>query len=243
MRKKHCILIIEDSPNIRLLFRRMFEGASYEVLEAGSAAAAFERLAVVDPDVILLDLGLPDRDGLEIIPLISEKTTAPLLVVSARNSTEEKICALDLGADDFITKPFDVGEVLARVRAALRHRISARGAQWSLVVADVEVDLVYRRILKGGKEVHLTPKEYAVIAELAKYQGRVISHDQLLKSVWDNDYDRHIEYLRVVIRSIRSKLEDDVNRPAIILNERGIGYRMAASTQDTPGGDPVIGLR
>lgn len=229
MRKKHCILIVEDSPNIRLLLRRIFEGSSFDVLEAGTASGAMERLRAVEPDVILLDLGLPDRDGLELIPDIRVVTQAPLLVLSARDSSEEKVLALDLGADDFITKPFDIGELAARVRTAIRHQISARGAQWSVIVADVEIDLINRRILKGGREVHLTPKEYAVVAELAKYQGRIISHDQLLQGVWDNDYKRHIEYLRVVVRSIRGKLEADVNHPAIILNERGVGYRMAAS--------------
>jgi two-component system KDP operon response regulator KdpE len=243
MRKKYCILIIEDSANIRLLLRRMFEGASYDVLEAGSASVAMERLASIEPDVILLDLGLPDRDGLEMIPVIRETSSAPLLVLSARDSSEEKILALDLGADDFVTKPFDVGELSARVRTAIRHRISARGAQWSVIVADVEIDLINRRILKGGREIHLTPKEYAVVAELAKYQGRVISHDQLLKGLWNNDYDRHIEYLRVVVRSIRTKLEADVNKPAIILNERGVGYRMAAAGHESAREESLMGSR
>jgi two-component system, OmpR family, KDP operon response regulator KdpE len=240
MKKKHCVLIIEDSPNVRLLLRRMFERDGYEVIEAPSAAAALERLAVIEPDVIMLDLGLPDRDGLEIIPILAGGTGAALIVLSARNSSEEKVCALDLGADDFVTKPFDVNEVLARVRTAIRHRIKARGAQWSVIAGDVEIDLINRRILKNGMEIHLTPKEYAVIAELAKYQGRVITHEQLLKSVWENDYEHHIEYLRVVIRSIRTKIEAGGKGASIILNERGVGYRLSSSGGDICCKDPMI---
>ncbi len=232
MNNKHRILIVEDCSNIRLLLRRMFAGSGYEIVEAASGAAAMERLAVVEPDVILLDLVLPDLDGRELIPILNRRSAAAIVVVSARDSSEARISALDLGADDFIGKPFDVDELLARVRAALRRRISARGARWSIVIGDVEIDLVHRRVLKAGKAVHLTPREYAVVAELAKFQGRVISHDQLLGTVWDNDYDRHIEYLRVVIRSIRNKLEDNLLNPAIIINERGVGYRMLAPQRD-----------
>jgi len=227
MKKRFGILVVEDSPNIRLLLRRVLEGDDHEVWEAGSARAAIEQLAVVDPDVVLLDLGLPDRDGLELIPLIRERSLAPLIVISARDVSDDKISALDLGADDYVTKPFDIGELQARIRTALRHRIGARGAQCSVIVADVEIDLINRRIQKGGKDVRLTPKEYAVVAELAQYQGRVISHDQLLQSVWGNEVDRNIEYLRILVKTIRHKLESDTAKPSIIINERGIGYRLS----------------
>lgn len=220
------VLIVDDEPHIRRLLRTTLDRASYVVSEAGSAREALELLASEDPEVVLLDLGLPDRDGLELVPLIRKKSTATLLVISARDATDQKVTALDLGADDYVTKPFDTEELLARVRAALRHRMSAQGAQSSVVVQDVEIDLVNRRVLKAGEDVHLTPKEYGIMVELAKFPGRVITHDQLLKSVWPNDYERHIEYLRVVIRNIRQKIETDVARPAIIVNELGVGYRL-----------------
>jgi two-component system KDP operon response regulator KdpE len=220
------VLIVDDEPHIRRLLRTTLDRASYQVIEAGSAREALEALAAGDPDVVLLDLGLPDRDGLELVPIIRKNSNATLLVVSARDATEQKVTALDLGADDYVTKPFDTDELLARVRAALRHRMSAQGAQASVVVKDVEIDLINRRVLKAGEDIRLTPKEYNVIAELAKFPGRVITHEQLLKSVWANDYERHIEYLRVVIRNIRQKIETDLSRPAIIVNELGVGYRL-----------------
>ena len=220
------VLVIDDEPHIRRLLRTTFDRASYQVSEAASAREALEALAADDPDVVLLDLGLPDRDGLELVPIIRKRSNATLLVVSARDATDQKVTALDLGADDYVTKPFDTDELLARVRAALRHRMTAQGAQTSVVVKDVEIDLINRRVLKAGEDVRLTPKEYGVVAELAKFPGRVITHEQLLKSVWANDYERHIEYLRVVIRNIRQKIESDLSRPSIIVNELGVGYRL-----------------
>jgi two-component system KDP operon response regulator KdpE len=226
MNKRFDILLVEDSPNIRLLVRRLLENEDHAVWEADSARAALEMVASIDPDVILLDLGLPDCDGLELIPLIRAQTSAPLIVLSARDSSDYKVSALDLGADDYVTKPFDIDEFQARVRTALRRKISSQGAKSSISVADVEIDLVNRRIVKGGKVIRLTPKEYSVVAELAKYQGRVITHEQLLKSVWGNEFQRNIEYLRIIIKAVRKKIETDCSHPSIIINERGIGYRL-----------------
>jgi len=223
------VLVVDDEPHIRRLLRSTLERNAYEIIEAVDARDAMEKLAAAAPDVVLLDLGLPDRDGMELVPLIRKTSKATLLVVSARDATEQKVTALDLGADDYVTKPFDTEELLARMRAALRNRMSAAGAQLNVVVGDIEIDLVKRRVLKGGGEVHLTPKEYNVLAELARYPGRVITHDQLLKTVWANEYERHVEYLRVVIRNLRQKIEDDVSRPAIIVNELGVGYRLMGS--------------
>ena len=220
------VLVIDDEPQIRRLLRTTLARASYEVIEFGSAGDALDSLSTVEPDVVLLDLGLPDRDGMELVPIIRKRTNATLLIVSAREATEQKVTALDLGADDYVTKPFDTDELLARVRAALRHRMTAQGAQSTVTSGDVEIDLVNRRIFKAGKEIHLTPKEYGVVAELAKFPGRVITHDHLLRSLWANDYDRHIEYLRVVIRNVRQKIESDVLRPRIVVNELGVGYRL-----------------
>jgi len=227
--RKAKVLIVDDEAQIRRLLRTTLDRASYEVSEAASAREALELLATADPDVVLLDLGLPDRDGMELVPIIRQRSKATLLVVSARDATDQKVTALDLGADDYVTKPFDTDELLARVRAALRHRISAEGARSSVRVKDVEIDLVNRRVLKNGEDIHLTPKEYGVVAELARFPGRVITHDQLMKSVWANDYERHIEYLRVVIRNIRQKIEPDLSRPSIVVNELGVGYRLMGS--------------
>jgi len=229
VRKAAKVLIVDDEAQIRRLLRTTLDRASYEVSEAASAREALELLATADPDVVLLDLGLPDRDGMELVPIIRQRSKATLLVVSARDATDQKVTALDLGADDYVTKPFDTDELLARVRAALRHRISAEGARSSVRVKDVEIDLVNRRVLKNGEDIHLTPKEYGVVAELARFPGRVITHDQLMKSVWANDYERHIEYLRVVIRNIRQKIEPDLSRPSIVVNELGVGYRLMGS--------------
>lgn len=220
------VLIIDDEPQIRRLLRTALDRACYDVSEAASAREALDMLAATEPDVVLLDLGLPDRDGLELVPIIRKHSNATLLVVSARDATDQKVTALDLGADDYVTKPFDTDELLARVRAALRHRMNIQGAQSSVLVEDVEIDLVNRRVLKAGLDLRLTPKEYLVLAELAKFPGRVITHDQLLKAVWANEYERHIEYLRVVVRNIRQKIETDLSRPTIIVNELGVGYRL-----------------
>ena len=218
------ILVIDDEPQIRRLLDGTLGRAGYRVVEASSGREALAALADLQPDVILLDLGLPDRDGLELIPAIRRQSKAAILVVSARDATEQKVTALDLGAVDYVTKPFDTDELLARVRAALRGRIGAEGGRMTVTAGGVTFDLLNRRVVRDGEEIHLTPKEFAVVAELARFPGRVITHQQLLSVVWSHDYERHIEYLRVVIRNIRQKLEADPARPAIIVNELGVGY-------------------
>jgi two-component system KDP operon response regulator KdpE len=220
------VLIVDDEPHIRRLLRGTLERAGYRVIEAGSARQALAELEASPLDVVLLDLGLPDRDGMELLPLFQQKSRAAVLVVSAREATEEKVAALDLGAIDFVTKPFDTEELLARVRVALRSRLVADGGRSQVEAGDVSIDLVQRRIHKKGAEVHLTPKEFTVVAELARFPGRVITHDKLLAAVWPRDYERHIEYLRVIVRNIRQKLEDDPAQPAVIVNELGVGYRL-----------------
>jgi two-component system KDP operon response regulator KdpE len=224
------VLIVDDEPHIRRLLHGTLTRADYRVAEAGSARQALAEIEANPPDVILLDLGLPDRDGLELLPLIQQKSKAVVLVVSAREATDEKVAALDLGAIDYVTKPFDTEELLARVRVALRSRLIADGGRAAVETSGVTIDLVQRRIHRGDAEVHLTPKEFAVVAELARYPGRVITHDKLLAAVWPNDFERHIEYLRVIVRNIRQKLEDDATRPTIIVNELGVGYRLMGVT-------------
>jgi two-component system KDP operon response regulator KdpE len=223
-------LIVDDEPHIRRLLHGTLTRAEYHVTEAGSARQAMAEIEADAPDIVLLDLGLPDRDGLELLPLIQQKSKAAVLIISARDATDEKVAALDLGAIDYITKPFDTEELLARVRVALRSRLVADGGRASVVAGDVTIDLVQRRIHKKGEEVHLTPKEFGVVAELARFPGRVITHDKLLAAVWPRDYERHIEYLRVIVRNIRQKMEDDPAQPTIIVNELGVGYRLMGAT-------------
>lgn len=222
----HRILIVDDESHIRRLLRSMLVRSGYTVLEAADAREAMSLLASGKPDAVLLDLGLPDRDGLEVLPLIKTASDAAVLIVSAREATDEKVAALDLGADDYVTKPFDTDELLARLRSSLRRRLKAEAEFQVVRAGDVEIDLVNRRITKGGAEVHLTPKEYAFVAELAKHPGRVTSHGQLLRAVWGSVFEQNIEYVRVVVRNIRQKLEDDPAHPALIVNELGIGYRL-----------------
>jgi len=222
------VLIVDDEPHIRRLLHGTLARAGYRVREASSAREAMNELESCFPDVVLLDLGLPDRDGLELLPLIQRKSKAAVLIVSAREATEEKVAALDLGAIDYVTKPFDTEELLARVRVALRSRVVADGGSATVKCGDISIDLIGRCIHKRGEEVHLTPKEFGVVAELARFPGRVITHEKLLAAVWPREHERYIEYLRTVVRNLRQKLEDDPARPTVIINELGVGYRLMA---------------
>lgn len=221
----HKIVVVDDEPAIRRLLKAALERAGYAVTEAGTAREAQSALDIDRPDAVLLDLGLPDREGLELIPLVV-KSGAALLVISAREATQEKIAALDLGADDYVTKPFDTDEVLARLRRALRQRVSSNG-QPTVQINGLEIDLLARRVRRTGQDVHLTPKEYAVLAELAKHPGRVLTHAHLLRAVWGPAHEQDVEYLRVVARELRKKIEDNPSRPQIIKTEPAIGYRLA----------------
>ncbi len=226
MSNEPTILIVDDELQIRRLTRAALDRAGYRVIEANTGAEALKLTAAHEPDLVLLDLGLPDRDGLELIPLMLKQGRAAVLVVSARDATEEKVAALDLGATDYVTKPFDTEELLARVRAALRQRLTSDGGQAIVTAGSVVIDLTARRITRDGVEVHLTPKEFIAVAELARFPGRVITHQQLLRAIWPNEHDGYVEYLRVLVRNIRQKIEDDPARPALIVNELGVGYRL-----------------
>lgn len=220
------VLIVDDEAPIRRLLRGALERAGYSVAEAETAREALSLANHQRPEAILLDLGLPDRDGLELVPLLKSKHNAALLIVSAREATEEKVAALDLGADDYVTKPFDSEELLARVRAALRGRLAAQGASRPVTAGDVTIDLAGHRITRAGAEVHLTRKEYEVLSQLALAPGRVVLHKRILDAAWPHEHDKRVEYLRSIIRQLRQKLEDDPVRPSIIINEMGIGYRL-----------------
>lgn len=221
----HKIVVVDDEPAIRRLLRAALERAGYAVVEVGSAREALSAVSIDRPDAVLLDLGLPDRDGLEILPLIAKSGPA-LVVISAREATQEKIAALDLGADDYVTKPFDTDEVLARLRRALRQRVTNKG-QPIIHIDGLEIDLLARRVRRAGQDVHLTPKEYAVLAELAKHPGRVLTHSHLLRTVWGPAHEGDVEYLRVVARELRKKIEADPSRPQILKTEPAVGYRLA----------------
>lgn len=224
------ILVVEDDAHIRRLLQATMQRAGHAVVEAADARQAIALLDIERPDVVLLDLGLPDRDGLELIEIIRHRSAATLIVVSARDDSAEKVAALDLGADDYVTKPFDTDELLARIRTALRHqRAAAAGEEVSVIeTGTVRIDLDHRRVFRHGAEVHLTPKEYAVLAELARRADRVLSHAQLLKSVWGPAQADRVEYLRIAVRGLRQKLEDDPSRPRLIINELAVGYRLRA---------------
>jgi two-component system KDP operon response regulator KdpE len=224
--KPRLILVVDDETQIRVLLRATLVRAGYGVVEAATARAALASLDIDKPEVVLLDLGLPDRDGLELLPPIRAKTQVPVIVISARGETEQKVAALDLGANDYVTKPFDTEELLARVRSALRQGEAREGIVAPIVAGGVTIDLSARRILRDDVEIHLTPREYGVVAELAKHPGRIVTHAGLLASVWGPGYRDNIEYLRVVMRNLRLKLEADPSRPVLLINELGVGYRL-----------------
>jgi two-component system KDP operon response regulator KdpE len=219
------LLVVDDEPAIRRLLSAALTRAGYRVVEAGTGRETLSAVQIDKPDAVLLDLGLPDRDGLELVPLI-KSSGAAVLVVSARDATEQKVAALDLGADDYVTKPFDTEEVLARIRTALRHRLSAEADRPVVTVGDIEIDLSARLGRRAGEEVHLTPKEFGFLAELAKHPGRVVTHAQLLRNVWGPGHERDVEYLRVAARGVRKKLEGQNIVASFIRNEPGVGYRL-----------------
>ena len=221
------VLVIDDEQPIRRLLRTTLERAGYRVVEARTAADALVAMRGEAPDAVLLDLGLPDRDGLELVPLLRRAGEAVILVVSAREATEQKVAALDLGADDYVTKPFDSEELLARLRVALRHRGPAAPPK-TICAGDLEIDLDRRCVRRGGEELHLTRKEYGVLAALARHPGRVVTHDRILAAAWSREEDPRIEYLRIVVRNLRGKLEAPGAVGSLIANELGVGYRLLA---------------
>lgn len=220
------ILVVDDEPQIRTLLRATLGRAGYSVVEAANGREALNAKAIDKPDLILLDLGLPDRDGLELVNALRSEPRSALIVVSARDQTEQKVAALDLGADDYVTKPFDTEELLARVRASLRQRLASQSEQQIVEAGPVTIDLLARMVWRHEAEVHVTPKEWDLLAELAKHPGRVLTHDTLLRSIWGPAHAGQTEYLRVAIRALRQKLEDEPSRPKLIVNEPGIGYRL-----------------
>jgi two-component system KDP operon response regulator KdpE len=223
------VLVIDDEPQIRTLLKATLNRAGYAVVEAASGREALNARSIDKPDLVLLDLGLPDRDGLELVTLLRGEPRPALIVISARDQTEQKVAALDLGADDYVTKPFDTEELLARVRASLRHRLASEAERQIVEAGPVTIDLLERRVRRSGEDVHVTPKEWALLSELAKHPGRVLTHDYLLRTAWGPAHVGQTEYLRVAIRALRQKLEDTPSRPQLIVNEPGVGYRLLSA--------------
>ena len=224
------VLLIDDELPIRKFVGSALANAHYQLDEAGTAEQALQHASQSPPDLVILDLGLPDMDGQEVIRRLREWLTAPIIVLSARDQDEQKILALDNGADDYLTKPFSTGELLARMRAALRHaaRSGDDAGKTSFETGELKVDLAARRVFVSDTEVHLTPIEYKLLTTLIRFAGKVMTHRQLLKEVWGPQQVGETHYLRVFMANLRRKLESDPARPRYLLTEQGIGYRLAS---------------
>jgi two-component system KDP operon response regulator KdpE len=221
------VLVVDDEAAILRFLKPALEANAYDMSSAGSVAEASKRIASDAPDIVLLDLGLPDGDGKEVIKRVREWSDVPIVVLSARDREAEKIEALDLGADDFVNKPFNVGELLARMRTAMRHRMQRRAETPVFRVGDLEVDSVRHRATRAGVEVKLTPKEFELLSFLARHAGRVVTHKQILTAVWGPAHVADTQYLRVYVGQLRQKIEARADDPRLILTEPGIGYRIA----------------
>jgi two-component system KDP operon response regulator KdpE len=221
------ILLIEDERQMRRFLRVTLQSETYGVIEAETAADGLSQAAMRNPDIIILDLGLPDMDGLEVIKKLREWSAVPVIIISAREQEGDKIKALDRGADDYLTKPFGVGELLARIRVALRHAAPKNKEQKDevFVAEDLKIDFLKRQVNIGMREIHLTPIEYRLLTVLVRNAGRVMTHRQILKEVWGPPYIEQTHYLRVFMNQLRKKIEADSTRPRFLLNEPGIGYR------------------
>ena len=222
------ILIVDDEPQIHRFLRPSLTAAGYEVVTAAKGAEAIKGVATLAPDAVILDLGLPDMDGKAVITEIRRWSKIPILVLSARDREAEKIEALDLGANDFVNKPFGVGELMARLRAALRHHERSSGDATELSAGSVRMDISAHSVTCRGNAVRLTPKEFELLALLLRSTGRVITHRQMLTSVWGPAHAEDLQYLRVFIGQLRQKLELDPDNPKIIGTEPGVGYRVIA---------------
>lgn len=228
MKASQVALVIDDEKQIRRLLRLALEGAEHQVFEAENGRAGLEEIVHRRPDVVLLDLGLPDMDGIKVLQRLREWTRVPVLILSVRDDPEEKVNALDGGADDYVTKPFDTAELLARVRVIQRRSLVEMGEP-VFELGPLCVDLSDRRVTLAGEEVKLTPTEYALLRTLVQHAGKVITHKQLLRTVWGEKSEGQAQYLRVYITHLRRKLEQHSDGRRLIKTEVGIGYRLAAS--------------
>jgi two-component system KDP operon response regulator KdpE len=225
----HLILVVEDEPQIRHFLRTTLTAEGYRVIEAATGQRGAIEAATHKPDLVIVDLGLPDLDGAEVVKQIRAWSALPILILSARSAEAEKVVALDAGADDYVTKPFGVGELTARIRVALRHAVhgSKQDVAGVLSFGNIEVDLERRLVRADGKDVHLTPIEFRLLGCLAKHAGMVLTHRHLLREVWGPSYVDQAHYLRIYMKQLRHKLEPDPARPRYLLTETGVGYRLA----------------
>jgi len=219
------ILVIDDEPQIHRFLQPALEAAGYEPVRADTAAEGLKEIARKAPDAVVLDLGLPDFDGKEALARARAFYDGPIIVLSARDKETEKIDTLDLGADDYVEKPFGVGELLARLRVALRHRLRQKGADPIVVAGDLTIDLIKRLVTRSGQAIRLSPKEYDLLAQLVEGGGKVVTHRQLLTAVWGPAHVEDVQYLRVVVAQLRQKIEPDPAAPVLIVTEPGVGYR------------------
>ncbi len=226
------LLLIEDDPQIQRFLATALDAHGYALTAAATGNEGVQAAATRQPDVVIVDLGLPDITGLEVIQRLREWYARPIIVLSARDKETDKVAALDLGADDYLTKPFGIGELLARLRVAERHLAARSGAPGDAIVriGDVSLDLSAHRVTRGGAELHLTPIEYELLTALAKHRGKVLTHRQLLREVWGAAHVESPQYLRIYMRALRQKIEDDPARPRWLLTEVGVGYRLADET-------------
>lgn len=222
------ILLVEDEQQIRRFLRVTLSSNGYKLVEAGAGQEGLMMAATEKPDLIILDLGLPDMDGLDFTRQLREWSSTPVLVLSARGQESDKIQALDAGADDYLTKPFGTGELLARLRVAFRHldRVNPDTYDTKYTFGHVTLDMAKRQVFRDGEELHLTPIEYKLLVLLIKHAGKVLTHKQLLKEVWGDQYSDEHHYLRVYMGQLRHKLEDNAARPQYLITEPGVGYRL-----------------
>jgi two-component system KDP operon response regulator KdpE len=227
MTGKTRVLLVDDEAAILRFLKPTLEANNYDLVAAGTVAEALKRTAADAPDIVVLDLGLPDGDGKDVIRRVREWSDIPIVVLSARDRESEKIEALDLGADDFVNKPFGVGELLARMRTALRHRMQRNAETPVLKLGTLEVDNVRHWVRRSGQDVKLTPKEFELLSFLARHAGKVLTHKQILTAVWGPAHTDDTQYLRVYIGHLRQKIEDHPDDPQVIVTEPGVGYRIA----------------
>jgi two-component system KDP operon response regulator KdpE len=229
MPENNTVLMIEDELSIRRFLKPSLQSHGFKILEAVTGEEGLSLVSSHNPDIILLDLGLPDMDGLEVVKRLREWTTTPIIVITARDKEKDKIAGLDAGADDYLTKPFDVGELLARIRVAMRHaqRVKSGGKEEPVFeTPNFKVDLAARVVTVRGKEVHLTPNEYDLLAFLIRHAGKVVTQKQILQEVWGPASGDQVQYLRIYVYQLRQKIEADPDRPKYILTESGVGYRL-----------------
>ncbi|MDA8388373.1 MAG: response regulator [Nitrospiraceae bacterium] len=243
--QKESILLIEDEPQMRRLLRVVLQGHGYRMLEAETGEEGLTQAALRNPELVLLDLGLPDMDGIEVARRLRQWSDVPVIVISARGQETDKIKALDEGADDYLIKPFGAGELLARIRVAMRHSATRKsGRKEPVFLSDgLKIDFVKRQVFLNDKEIHLTPIEYKLLSLLAGNAGMVLTHGQILKEVWGPNFVRQTQYLRVYMTQLRHKIEADPARPRFLINEPGVGYRFKACIEKPGDGEDLGGSR